>query len=106
LAAGTNWVFRDESMHMAFAFEVVRVLREEEPELFDADFEAQVNAMIDEAIEAETVFAADMLGDGVPGLSLSDTRQYLQHVADQRLADLGFAPRFGAANPFGFMQLQ
>ena len=24
LAAGTNWVFRDESAHMAFAFEVVR----------------------------------------------------------------------------------
>jgi ribonucleoside-diphosphate reductase beta chain len=23
LAAGTNWVFRDESAHMAFAFEVV-----------------------------------------------------------------------------------
>jgi ribonucleoside-diphosphate reductase beta chain len=29
LAAGTNWVFRDESGHMAFAFEVVRVVRVE-----------------------------------------------------------------------------
>ena len=27
LAAGTNWVFRDESAHMAFAFEVVRTVR-------------------------------------------------------------------------------
>ena len=36
LAAGTNWVFRDESAHMAFAFEVVRTVRREEPELFDA----------------------------------------------------------------------
>lgn len=106
LAAGTNWVFRDESMHMAFAFEVVRVIREEEPDLLDADFERQVHEMLEEAIEAETVFAADMLGQGVPGLSLSDTRLYLQHVADQRLVDLGFEPRYGAANPFGFMQLQ
>jgi ribonucleoside-diphosphate reductase beta chain len=106
LAAGTNWVFRDESMHMAFAFEVVRVIREEEPDLLDAEFEREVHEMLAEAIEAETVFAADMLGEGVPGLSLTDTRQYLQHVADQRLADLGFAPRYGAANPFEFMALQ
>ena len=27
LASGTNWVFRDESMHMAFAFDVVDVVR-------------------------------------------------------------------------------
>ena len=106
LASGTNWVFRDESMHMGFAFEVVRVVREEEPDLFDASFEAQVIDMLEEAIEAETIFAADMLGEGVPGLSLTDTRQYLQHVADQRLENIGIAPRFGAQNPFGFMQLQ
>ncbi|HEX7112184.1 MAG TPA: ribonucleotide-diphosphate reductase subunit beta, partial [Mizugakiibacter sp.] len=35
LASGTNWVFRDESCHMAFAFEVIRTVRAEEPELFD-----------------------------------------------------------------------
>lgn len=27
LASGTNWVFRDESMHMAFAFDVVETVR-------------------------------------------------------------------------------
>ena len=27
LASGTNWVFRDESMHMAFAFDVVDTVR-------------------------------------------------------------------------------
>jgi len=35
LASGTNWVFRDESMHMAFAFDVVDTVRREEPDLFD-----------------------------------------------------------------------
>jgi ribonucleotide reductase beta subunit family protein with ferritin-like domain len=33
LASGTNWVFRDESAHMAFAYEVLRTVRQEEPEL-------------------------------------------------------------------------
>ena len=33
-------------------------------------------------------------------------RQYLEFVADQRLASVGIAPRFGARNPFSFMELQ
>src|ERR1700745_980012 len=37
LASGTNWVFRDESGHMAFAFEVVRTVRAQEPDLFDEE---------------------------------------------------------------------
>src|SRR5262249_2155357 len=50
LAGGTNWVFRDESAHMAFAFEVVRTVRREEPALFDAAFERDVREMMAEAI--------------------------------------------------------
>lgn len=106
LAAGTNWVFRDESAHMEFAFAVVDVIRDEEPELFDAELAARVEEMLAEAVEAETVFAADLLAGGVPGLSLDDTRRYLEHVADRRLLRLGLQPRFGSKNPFGFMALQ
>jgi ribonucleoside-diphosphate reductase beta chain len=106
LAAGTNWVFRDESAHMAFAFEVVRQVRAEEPELFDAGLQAEILDMIDEAIECEVAFAEDLLQGGVAGLSVGDVRQYLEFIADQRLTTLGLAKRYGAKNPFGFMDLQ
>ncbi len=106
LASGTNWVFRDESMHMAFAFDVVETVRREEPDLFDADLERQVTEMMEEAVECEAQFAADLLEQGVSGLSLGDMREYLQHVADRRLAVLGIAPRYGSTNPFAFMELQ
>ena len=36
LAAGTNWVFRDESCHLEFAFEVVNVVRVRNPNSSDA----------------------------------------------------------------------
>jgi ribonucleoside-diphosphate reductase beta chain len=49
LESGTNWVFRDESMHMAFALDVVETARREEPELFDDDLAAQVRAMLADA---------------------------------------------------------
>src|SRR5207253_1827318 len=51
LAAGTNWVFRDESMHINFAYEVINTVRAESPELFDADFERQIVAMLEEAVD-------------------------------------------------------
>jgi ribonucleoside-diphosphate reductase beta chain len=106
LAGGTNWVFRDESAHMAFAFEVVRTVREEEPDLFDAEMARAVGDMIDEAIVCETQFADDLLSGGVAGLSSADMRDYLEYVADQRLAALGLMPRYHARNPFPFMDLQ
>jgi ribonucleoside-diphosphate reductase beta chain len=106
LAAGTNWVFRDESAHMAFAFEVVRTVRREEPELFDDELTQSVFAMLDDAIACETQFAEDLLGNGVVGLSVDNVREYLEFCADQRLTTLGLPKRYGSKNPLSFMDLQ
>ena len=106
LASGTNWVFRDESCHMAFAFEVVRTVRAEEPDLFDETMRAQVEEMLEDAIACETQFAEDVLSGGVVGLSVKDVRQYLEYCADQRLVQLDLPKKYGAKNPFDFMDLQ
>ena len=106
LASGTNWVFRDESMHMAFAFDVVDTVREEEPDLFDDDLADQVRQMLREGVDAEAQFAQDLLGGGVAGLTTADMRSYLEHVADRRLQRLGLEPEYGSPNPLAFMELQ
>ncbi len=106
LAAGTNWVFRDESAHMTFAFEVINTVKREQPDLFDADMKRRILEMMKEAVECETLFAEDLLQHGVAGLSATDMRQYLEFIADQRLAMLGIPAHFGSKNPFPFMDLQ
>jgi ribonucleoside-diphosphate reductase beta chain len=106
LASGTTWVFRDESMHMQFAFSVIDTVRYEHPELFDSALEASVRQMLAEAVEAELHFARDVLSEGIAGLSIGDMERYLQYIADCRLKTLGFAPAYGAKNPFDFMALQ
>jgi ribonucleoside-diphosphate reductase beta chain len=106
LADGTNWVFRDESMHMDFGFEVVHTVREEEPELWTDEMQASVKTMVAEAIECELAFARDLTGNGLPGLSLGDIGRYLEFVADQRFAALGIPKQYGTPNPFAFMELQ
>jgi ribonucleoside-diphosphate reductase beta chain len=106
LAAGTSWVFRDETGHMDFGFEVVDIARAEEPELFDADMARVVEAMIADAVDCEAAFAADVLQHGVAGLSVRDVRGYLEYVADRRLERLGLPPRWRVRNPLPFMDLQ
>lgn len=108
LASGTNWVFRDESCHMDFAFAVVETIRKEQPELFTPEFEEKIWAMLGEAIECELQFAQDVLAKGVTGLSTKLMREYLESVADAHAGTLKLPEhlRFGSKNPFGFMQLQ
>jgi ribonucleoside-diphosphate reductase beta chain len=106
LAGGTNWVFRDESCHMNFAFEVIKTVRKEDPELFNQPMQDMVVSMMEEAVDCEFAFAQDVLDLGIAGLSVGDMRQYLEFIADQRLMALNIPPRFNAKNPFGFMELQ
>lgn len=113
LATGTNWVFRDESCHIDFACEVVRVCRREEPELFTQEMEQQVHRMLQEAIACELQFGRDVLSVNgqtpsgqIAGFPLDDLEQYLQYVADCNLEKMGFKAQYGASNPFPFMQLQ
>jgi ribonucleoside-diphosphate reductase beta chain len=106
LATATNWVFRDESMHIEAAMAAIDVIRKEYPHLFDAQLETRMVQMIEEAIEVEMTFCEDALSQGVTGLSPKLMREYLEYVADQRLYQLGFKKRYLTKNPFTFMVLQ
>jgi len=106
LATGTNWVFRDESAHIDYAFKIIDIVKEEEPSLWTPQLEQQVITMIDEAIDCEMGFAYDLLQEGIAGLSAADMKSYLQYIADRRLERLGIAAHYGSKNPFDFMQLQ
>lgn len=106
LASGTNWVFRDESMHMAFAMSVIETVRKEDPTIFNEQMEEMIVQMLEDAIDCEMTFAEDLVSNGIAGLSLNDMRQYLEYVADQRLESLSIAKRYNSKNPFDFMELQ
>jgi ribonucleoside-diphosphate reductase beta chain len=106
LASGTNWVFRDESMHMAAAMEVIETVRKEDPTIFNEQMEDMIVQMLEDAIDCEMTFAQDLVSNGIAGLSLTDLRQYLEYIADRRLESLHIKPRYNTKNPFSFMELQ
>lgn len=106
LASGTNWVFRDESAHIDFAFQVMETVITEEPDLFDDKMKEDIRTMLAEAIDCEMKFAQEILEQGIAGLSERDMRTYLQFVADQRFERMGMDKVYNVKNPFGFMELQ
>jgi ribonucleoside-diphosphate reductase beta chain len=106
LATATNWVFRDETMHIEAAMGALATIKQEYPQLFDAALEKKIHLMIEEALAVEMEFCSDALSQGVTGLSPALMYEYLQYVADQRLVQLGFKKRYLAKNPFSFMVLQ
>lgn len=106
LATATNWIFRDETLHIEGAMMAVAVIKNEYPEIFDDILKARVEHMIDEAIQVELEFCSDALSLGITGLSHELMRQYLEYCADQRLVQLGWQRKYMSKNPFPFMVLQ
>ncbi len=106
LATATNWVFRDETMHIEAAMVAISAIRSEYPHLFDAKLETRVEEMLEEAIQVEMAFCEDVLLQGISGLSTKMMKEYLQYCADQRFVQLGYNKRYHARNPFPFMVLQ
>jgi len=106
LATATNWVFRDESLHIEGAMLALQAMRKEYPQIFDEALEARTYEMVAEAIAVEMDFCRDALSYGVTGLSDILMEEYLEYVADQRLVQLGFKAKYQSRNPFSFMMLQ
>ncbi len=106
LASGTNWVFRDESAHIDFAFKVVEVVTTEEPDLFDESLKEEIRTMLSEAIDCEMLFSKEILDQGIAGLSGRDMKTYLEYIADLRFERLGMDKVYNVKNPFDFMELQ
>ena len=106
LAAATNWVFRDETLHIQGAMAVIDEIRKEYPQLFTPRLQNMVETMIDEAIQVEMNFCNDALSLGVNGMSPKMMQEYLEYVGDQRLTQLGYPKKYFSKNPFSFMVLQ
>ncbi len=106
LATATNWIFRDETLHIEGAMMAIGTIRKEYPHLFDQELEDRTKKMVEEAIQVEMNFCQDALNFGVNGLSPLLMREYLEYVADQRLVQLGFSKAYLSKNPFSFMVLQ
>jgi len=108
LMAGTAeqifYILRDESMHLNFGIDVINQIKLENPDLWTAEFQQEITAMIDEATELEIRYAFDTMPRGVLGLNADMFISYLRFIANRRCGQIGLTPLYERQeNPFPWM---
>ncbi len=99
-----QYILRDESMHVNFGIDVINQIKLENPHLWDEEMQALATHMILEGTQLEIEYAQDTMARGVLGMNANMMAEYLQFIANRRLAQIGLPEQFaGAKNPFPWM---
>lgn len=99
-----QYILRDESMHLNFGIDMINQIKLENPHLWTTEFQQDVIQMTLEGTELEIEYARDTMPRGVLGMNAPMMEQYLQFIANRRLAQLGLKEQFSnTKNPFPWM---
>ncbi len=98
-----QYIMRDESVHLNFGISLINGIKQEQPELWTAEFQQHIIGLVKEATELEYTFAQTVFPKGIFGMNAEGFKQYIEHIADRRLQAIGLPPQYGVANPFPWM---
>jgi ribonucleoside-diphosphate reductase beta chain len=98
-----QYILRDETVHLNFGIDLINGIKEENKELWSAEFQKHIIDLINEAVELEILYAKDCLPNGILGLTATMFREYVQYIADRRLERIGLKAQYGSKNPFPWM---
>ncbi|MDB4020744.1 ribonucleotide-diphosphate reductase subunit beta [Litorivicinus sp.] len=99
-----QYILRDESMHVNFGVDVINQIKNENPQLWTAEFQAKMTQMILEGLALEIEYARDTMPRGILGMNAQMMEDYLKFIANRRLTQIGLSEQFpGVENPFPWM---
>jgi ribonucleoside-diphosphate reductase beta chain len=99
-----QYILRDESMHLNFGIDMINQIKLEDPHLWDDQMRQDATQMILQATQLEIEYARDTMPRGVLGMNAVMMEEYLQFIANRRLAQIGLPEQFkGVKNPFPWM---
>jgi len=104
IAEQYQYILRDESIHLNFGIDVINQIKLENPELWSAEFAAEISEMLRKACELEISYGRETLSGGMLGLSAAQCEQYMHFITNRRCAQIGIDPLFPETeNPFPWM---
>ena len=99
-----QYILRDESMHLNFGIDVINQIKIENPTIWTPEFQKEMIDLIQQGVDLEYQYAVDTMPHGILGLNAAMFKEYLQFIANRRLAQIGLAEQYpGATNPFPWM---
>ncbi|MFM2168547.1 MAG: hypothetical protein RIS79_2918 [Verrucomicrobiota bacterium] len=99
-----RYTLRDESNHIEVFRNLFMDLVEENPDLWTSEFREELVNIMREAVKLEKEFIRDCLPVNAVGLSADEFEQYIDYIADRRLAGCGLpALSPGVQNPLPWL---
>lgn len=100
-----EWSIRDESLHVQGNAKLFREFCEEHPRIVNDELKSKIYQMAKDAVALEDKFIKlAFKGNEVEGLTEAETKQYIRHIADRRLLQLGLKPKYHAKdNPLPWL---
>jgi len=100
-----QYILRDESAHCKFGLTLAVTLIQENPHLWTPNFQREIVGLFDTGVQLEKAYADDtMPTGGFLGFPREMYKQYVEYIANRRLGQLGFSPRYATReNPFPWM---
>jgi glutaredoxin 3 len=100
-----EWSIRDETLHVQGNAKLFRTFCDEHPRVVNDELKSKIYQMSKNAVKLEDKFI-DLAYNStdVQGLKKEDVKQYIRHIADRRLLQLGMKPKFGVKdNPLPWL---
>lgn len=91
---------RDEATHCALITNVYNFLVQERPELLDENMKNKLIEKVKKAVEVESEWGLNIIGNGILGVNQTNLCQYIQFLADLRLSALNLPKQYNVTNPF------
>jgi len=100
-----EWSIRDESMHVQGNAKLFRTFCDEHPRIVTDELKSKIYQMSKDAVALEDKFIKlAFKGNAIEGLTEKEVKQYIRHIADRRLLQLGMKPKFNVKdNPIPWL---
>ncbi len=98
-----EYIMRDESIHLAFGCDLINTIKMENPQVWTADFQSEIIALIKQSVEYEKRYAQEACPKGIVGINAKQFKDYVEYIADRRLERIGLPRQYNTENPFPWM---
>lgn len=104
IAEQIQYTLRDESLHIEYGTTLLNTIKSQYPDAWTDELEGELVEHLKTAVKLEIDYAKDVLPTGIMGLNSDMFVDYMQHIANRRLAGLGINFQYEKdINPFPWL---
>lgn len=89
-----RYINRDENTHLWLFMEIIHILQDEEPQLFNEENTQIIYDMIDEGVRQEIEWGKYVIGNEIPGLNEQMVEDYIKYLGNLRLRSINLKPLY------------